>query len=109
MTSDMLLEGLLDQTFAALMAADYAALDGLDSAIASALDQAGPPRDKAQLLRLQDKAARNALCLKAAGRGIRSAVRRLEEVRRAAAGLATYDGKGKRIQTGAPGRLSARF
>lgn len=109
MGSDHLLDSLLDQAFAAVMAADYAALEAIDARIEKTLAQFGPPKDQAQLLRLQRKAERNAICLQAAGRGIRSALRRLQEVRRAATGLATYDGKGRRVETGGHGRLSARF
>ena len=75
----------------------------------AALAQGGPIRDQAQLLRLQRKAERNAICLQSAARGIRSAVRRLQEVRRAATGLATYDDKGRRVEIAGQGRLSARF
>jgi hypothetical protein len=109
MSAEPSLEGLLDQAYAAVMKADYAALDGIDARIAAHLTQMGAPRDAAILSRLQQKAARNAICLQAAGRGIRSAVRRLEEVRRAKLGLATYDDKGRRVEAGAQHRLRERF
>jgi hypothetical protein len=109
MPAEHLLEALLDQVYAAVMKADYPALDGIDDQIAAHLTELGAPRDTALLARLQQKAARNAICLQAAGRGIRSAVRRLEEVRRANLGLATYDGKGRRVETGGQHRLRERF
>jgi hypothetical protein len=109
MDSDNMLDALLDQAFVAVMSADYAALEAIDARIDAALAQGGPIRDQAQLLRLQRKAERNAICLQSAARGIRSAVRRLQEVRRAATGLATYDGKGRRVEIAGQGRLSARF
>lgn len=109
MSADHNLEGLLDRAYDAVMKADYAALDGIDALISAHLTQKGAPKDIAVLTRLQQKAARNAICLQAAGRGIRAAVRRLEEVRRATLGLATYDGKGRRVETGGLNRLRERF
>ena len=103
------LGGLLDQVYQAVLTADYAALDGIEGRIARLLDDIGAPQDAMQLARLQQKAERNAVCLQSAGRGIRSAVRRLEEVRRATVGLATYDGKGRRVETGGQNRLRERF
>lgn len=103
------LDHLLDLAYAAVMKADYAALDGIEAKILAALAQSGAPRDLTQLTRLQQKAARNAICLQSAAKGMRAAMRRLEEVRRASVGLATYDGKGRRVETGGQLRLRERF
>lgn len=103
------LDDLLDLAYAAVMKADYAALDGIDAMISAVLAHSGAPRDLTQLTRLQEKAARNAICLQSAAKGIRAAMRRLEEVRRASVGLATYDGKGRRVETGGQLRLRERF
>lgn len=109
MAHDHGLGALLDQVHAAVIAADYAGLENLDKQIQDIIRAVGLSMDHDQLRRLQEKANRNALCLQAAGRGIRAAKRRLEEVRRAAAGLATYDGNGRRAAGGLQGKLSARF
>ena len=109
MFADHPLDTLLDMAYAAVMKADYAALEVVEAKIAAVLAQGGAPRDLAQLTRLQQKAARNAICLQSAAKGIRAAMRRLEEVRRATVGLATYDGKGRRVETGGQLRLRARF
>lgn len=109
MTAEHPLDHLLDLAYAAVMKTDYAALEGIDAMISASLAQSGAPRDPVQLTRLQQKAARNAICLQSAAKGIRAAMRRLEEVRRATVGLATYDGKGRRVETGGQLRLRARF
>ena len=109
MLADHSLDHLLDRAYAAVMTADYAALDSIEAKILEVLVQSGAPPDLAQLTRLQQKAARNAICLQSAAKGIRAAMRRLEEVRRATVGLATYDGKGRRVETGGQLRLRARF
>ena len=102
------LEPLLDQMHDAILAADFATLSllalTLDAALV-ALNKA----DQALLQRISRKAARNAACLQAAGRGVRAAVRRLAEVRQNAAGLVTYDGAGKRAEHGGPGQMARRF
>lgn len=103
------IETLLDLAHGAVMAAQYATLAELGPKLEQALARFDPQRDAILLDRVRRKAARNAACLQAAGRGVRAAVRRIEEVRRTASGLVTYDGKGKRAQTSTGGTLSQRF
>jgi hypothetical protein len=63
-----------------------------------------------ELQAVRQKAARNALCLQAAMRGIRAAQRRLAELRQASAGHVTYDQKGQRTSLGtADGSLRQRI
>lgn len=103
------IERLLDQAHGAVMAADFARLTSLGAELEQALARFDPGRDAALLVRVRHKAARNAACILAAGRGVRSAARRLEEVRCAASGLVTYDGNGKRARITSGGALSQRF
>ena len=63
-----------------------------------------------RLAGLRQKAERNAACLKAAARGLRSARRRIAEVRAAASGLAAYDAQGQRLEAAAAtARVNRRF
>jgi hypothetical protein len=103
------IEVLLDLAHSAAISAQFATLAGLAPQLEQALARFDPQRDAALLDRVRRKAARNAACLLAAGRGVRAAVRRIEEVRRAASGLVTYDGRGKRAVSGSTGTLSQRF
>lgn len=103
------IETLLDLAHQAVMTAQYATLAGIGPQLEQAMARLGPQQDAAMLDRLHRKAARNAEGLLAAGRGVRAAVRRIEEVRRTASGLVTYDGKGRRAQTSTGGTLSQRF
>jgi hypothetical protein len=98
------LEALLDAVHAALLAGDLAALSPLAESLEAAAPPAGPP-PAATAARLRAKAARNARCLEAAGRGLRAAGRRLAESRAAALGVVTYDGAGRRtlLPATAPG------
>lgn len=100
MTVDTSLEQLLDRAHGAVMAANYSVLAGLGQELETELARFDPGHDADLLRRVSRKAERNAACLLAAGRGIRSAVRRLEDVRQAAKGLVTYDGHGKRSEAG---------
>ncbi len=103
------LESLLDASYEAARVADFALLVDLIPALEAALDGFVPDQDRTQLARLQHKTARNAACFSAMGRGIRSAIRRLEEVRRAVNGLGAYDSKGQRLNHVAPEGYSRRF
>jgi hypothetical protein len=90
------------------------ALDAVHAAIISGrIDALGPLTDvitdnvarlatatEPQMRRLRDQAARNALCLQAAIKGIRAAQRRLAELRQAGAGHVTYDQNGQRASLG---------
>jgi hypothetical protein len=94
---------------AAILAADFGKLEQLSPALEEALDALKPQRDRAFLELLQRKADRNAACAKAAGRGVRAAIRRLEEVRKNQTGLVTYDENGKRADHGSLSELSRRL
>jgi hypothetical protein len=103
------LESLLDDMRARVRAADFAGLASLAPQLEAALADLDPRRDAGALRRLKVKADQNADLLDAARRGLRAARRRLEETRRAAQGLQTYDVKGRRadIVTNAP--IAGRF
>ena len=109
MQNDALAEQVLDQMHLAITAGDYPALGVLAPQLEMVLNSIGQTGNAANLQVLQRKAARNAACLLAAGRGVRSALRRLAEVQGAGAGLITYDGSGKRAEHGATGQLARRF
>lgn len=109
------IEGLLDAVHAALLTADTAALRHLTPALETALtdleDQVAPadPGARRDLERLRRKAGRSAACALAAGRGIRAATRRLEDIRAAASGLATYDSTGHRCECPGAAGMTRRF
>lgn len=90
------LERLLDRVHRAILVGDIALLGPLDDQIAQLLPQMQILHDRPLANRLRDKAARNAACLQASARGIRSAQRRIVEIRTARDGVVTYDGQGKR-------------
>lgn len=100
---------VLDQMHQAILQADFALLAGLAPALETAVASLGRSADASSLQAIQHKAARNAACLVAAGRGVRSAMRRLAEVQGAGTGLITYDGAGKRASHATPGQLARRF
>jgi hypothetical protein len=63
-----------------------------------------------QMRLIQGMAARNALCLQSAMKGIRAAQRRVAELRAASTGHATYDQNGQRARLGAvAGNLRQRI
>ena len=86
------LEQLLDETAAALLAGDLAALDRLTPEIESA--GVAPP-DRATAERLRRKADRNARLLQAATRGVKAARLRVTEITRGPT-LTTYDARGQK-------------
>ncbi len=100
---------LLDGVHDALMRADYAPLAGLTVGIEAELARLEDRRDGAALLRVRARAERNEVCLQAAQRGVRSARRRLEEIRAARSGLITYDDKGRRCVPQAGAEMVKRF
>ena len=102
-----LLEDLLDQAHAALLAGDLAALSGLDERL-SATAEALPPLELATARRLQRKAERNARLLQAAGRGLRAARARMAEIA-TGPGLATYDAQGRKAALAGPTLALGRF
>jgi hypothetical protein len=100
------------------------ALDAVHTAILSGrIDDLGPLTDvithnaaqlatatEPQMRHVRDQAARNALCLQAAMKGIRAAQRRLSELRQASTGHVTYDHNGQRAALGgANGTLRQRI
>jgi hypothetical protein len=107
-TEDMALrlEASLDRIFAMVRGGD---LGDLGAALSELEAEQGRPTmpgtlaSEAILAGLRRKAERNAACLKGAARGLRSAHRRIAEVRAAATGLGAYDAKGQRLQSSAPG------
>lgn len=103
------LEDHLARMRAALQRADFAALPGLAAGMEAALGGLRPPLDAAMLARLRKQSQENATLLDASRRGLRAARRRLEEVRRAASGLHTYDGKGQMADIKPSSALAGRF
>lgn len=102
-------ECLMDQMLHALIHAKFQDLQMLSPQLETALAALPAQLDRAVLQRLRRKADRNAACALASGRGVRAALRRLEEIRQAATGLTTYDAKGQRTGRDGPAGLSRRF
>jgi hypothetical protein len=100
---------LLDLVHAALMAADHAALGALESDLLQELDQPGFALTEAELRLVRHRAARNAVCLLAAQRGLKAARRRLGDIRDAASGLVTYDREGRRAGSAEPLTMAKRL
>ncbi len=103
------IESLMDQMHQAILTADFPSLGMLSPELESALTALPEQIDEPTLLRLQHKAERNALGAQAASRGVRAAIRRLEDVKQNASGLVTYDEKGNRNTRAFDGELSRRF
>ncbi|MBL8561071.1 MAG: hypothetical protein JNN06_02220 [Gemmobacter sp.] len=103
------IETLLDQIGEALKQGQLAALSGFEDRLAL-LEPALAEADQDRLIGILAKAERNQRLLRAAGRGVRSAQRRLTEIARSLQGLSTYDRKG-RLQARGDGMslLSKRF
>ena len=100
---------LLDRVYEAMLRSDYAALAGLAARLERELQS---PSDKVTVAGLQlihGKAERNAAVLLAAQRGIRSARRRLAEIRTTASGLVTYDRSGQRAEVSESRGLAQRL
>lgn len=95
MTDDALTEfaTLLDEVADALKQGNLADLADLEIRL-TALEPALADAEQGKLTELLSKAERNQLLLKAAGRGVRSAQRRLSEIAKALQGLSTYDKTG---------------
>ena len=103
------LGALLDAVHQALQQGAFVELATLTSRVERALAGFDPTRDGAELERLRAKAERNARCLLAAGRGLRSARARLKEIAVAGQGLPTSDRAGRRSGFGGTGALGSRF
>ena len=102
-------EGLMDAMHAALLLADFEQLQRLTPDLETALLDLGQQSNRKTLARLRAKSERNATAALAAGKGVRSAIQRLEEVRENAIGLVTYDENGKRQLPRSAGELSRRL
>ena len=100
---------LLDAVHAALLLRDYAALPALTAALEAELDHPSEKLDAAGLQMIRRKADRNAATLMAVQRGIRSAVRRLTEIKSVSTGLVTYDRSGRKLEQPSAQGLAARF
>ncbi len=100
---------LLDRAYEALLRSDYAALPALSEEIERELQSPREKMTQAGLLDIRRKADRNAAVLLAAQRGIRSARRRLGEIRSTASGLVTYDRSGRRAEVSEGGSLAQRL
>ncbi len=92
---DPIAAGVLDDIHRSLLARQYDRLPALSQALDQALAQ---PHllTPADLRLIHAKAERNAATLRAVQRGIRSAVRRVAEIRSVSAGLVTYSKDGQR-------------
>lgn len=104
-----LLESLLDDVRMRVRQADFTGLAELAPRLEAALSGLAIPRDTGLLHRLKAKAEENANLLDASRRGLRAARRRLDESRRAALGLQTYDVKGRRADIAPLGPTAGRF
>lgn len=94
-SDDDAIEAMLDRMFLAIRHGDLTQVPELTDAVGNAIAALQGETDAARLRRIQTKAARNTLCLAAAGRGLRAARRRLEAVATAQNGMQTYDGDGQ--------------
>lgn len=90
----------LDDVYAAIMAGHIDDLAGITETISAGLTNVGR-LTASQLRNLQKQAARNAICLEAAMKGVRAAQRRVAELRTANTGHITYNQKGERAALGA--------
>ena len=105
---EIALEAILDEMRNCIIIADYSGLTGLTQQLDQAISNIRP-KNAESLQRLKSKAAHNATLLDAARRGITAARRRLEDARRAAQGLQTYDGQGRRCDVKTTGMTAGRF
>jgi hypothetical protein len=107
------LDQTLDHVFALLRDGNLTGLQPALTDIEAVMVQAkgaGTVATGDTLAGLRRKAERNAACLKAAARGLRSARRRIAEVRAAATGHAAYDAQGQRLDSAAAAaRVNRRF
>jgi hypothetical protein len=102
-------EFYLDQVHKALLSADFSALAPLAASLQAELDRPSEPMTEARLQVIRRKAERNAACLMAAQRGIRSARRRVAEIRSTAKGLVTYTKDGHRAEVSENRNLAQRL
>jgi hypothetical protein len=96
------LEEALDRMAEALQRGAFAELGPLTAMIATQLD-ALAQLDAARAEGLRRRAARNAVCLQAAARGVRAAVARIKGLQDGDASFSTYGADGRRKQVGLSG------
>lgn len=109
MKNETKIDSLMDAVQTALMTANFESLQSLTPELDAALAELGPSTGRKALTHLQAKAKRNAASALAAGKGVRAAIQRLEEVRKNAEGLVTYDESGKRPGPSGGSELSRRL
>ncbi len=97
----------LDGVYAALRAGRIEGLSAMAVRLEAGLASLADPGAEA-LATIRHRAARNAACLAAAGRGVRAARRRIAEIRAIEAGCVTYDMHGRRDEAGASEGLLVR-
>ncbi len=100
---------LLDQIHGAILRADFAQLSSLTPALEKSISHAAQIQDAQLLQKIQQRAQRNAVCLLAAGRGVRAAQRRINELRDIRQGFSTYNDRGQRAQHDQPSHIARRF
>jgi hypothetical protein len=100
---------VLDQIHTAILIADFAALERLTPALETSMERAAALQNTQLFAQIKSKSERNAACLMAAGRGVRAAQRRLAEMRDAATGFSTYDGRGNRANHGQATNFARRY
>lgn len=108
MQGDPDIETVLDALHDALCRADFTTLQSLAPQMEVAL-QALEAVDPETLMRLRVKADRNASAALTAGKGVRAAILRLQDVRQNSSGLVTYDENGKRPSRSGVNELTRRF
>ena len=102
------LEADLDAIHAALRAGRLHDLEALTRALEATMSER-EQMDAIALKRVRSKAARNASALIAAGSGVRSAGRRLAEIRAVQDGFVSYGPAGERDESPTTRQLTQRF
>lgn len=100
------IDALLDALRHATLNGDLPALAGIEAALHEL--EAAPGITAAELRALREKALRNQSLVLSAGRGIRRAQQRLEDMARALSGLAFYDAQGRLQRRDPTGRALTR-
>ena len=100
---------LLDEIHAVLLRRDYGALIGLERALDAELANPAEKPDAEALKAIRARAQRNAATLIAVQRGMRSALRRLAEIRSVTDGLVTYDRSGRHENASQGRNLTTRL
>jgi predicted LPLAT superfamily acyltransferase len=108
MQNDPDIETVLDALHEALRGADFTALQSLAPQMEVALQELEAV-DPETLMRLRAKADRNASVALTAGKGVRAAISRLQDVRQNSSGLVTYDENGKRPPRSGSSEMTRRL